>query len=271
MTYYAYFVERGNLTVTYFLPARVPEQIVDAFKENLAKCSWAYQSPEQCITNCIESIKGALQPSDYELSDASKQGIDAHVDNFNKAVEETSLLTLDQMEKLKCDFKRSLGAAIREKWASIVAKSFYPIPLITDENGRIKAAQKWTHQFYVGLEYVFKYSDGDVRMSHAMIQPIIKAVVEELRIYFHDEIQKRDQNMIKRKENHPEAFDATAKNGTADCNNEHDKFMVMNWSKINTNLRKSIWNGYTLKDVNKSILESPISLLLFTKIFQKKE
>jgi hypothetical protein len=275
----SYFVNAGK---DYIWPAQVLAQVADAFHENLLRFSWTSLSQQECVDKCIDSIKQTLQPSDYQLLDAGKQTIDAHIGNFIKAVEGTSRITTDQREALKIAFKSSLVQTIVKKWAEAAAKSFYPIPSITNENERVIAAQKWTHQLYDGIDYLAKCEDQS-GSSLFYLQKIQEVIVQELCTYYHNETQRQSEAVLKRFEKNPVAFAKEMEHSfnKQDPNNEYVKLindtanaLVIHWPELETNcelMKKCIWHGYTLRQAKISMLDSSNSLTLFAETFKKKE
>ncbi len=279
--YLSYVVNTATAATDYIWPAQVPAQTSDAFHENLLRFSWTSLSQQECIDNCIASIKETLQSSDYHLLDAGKKTIDAHIGNFIKAVEGTPSIT-DQREALKIAFKSSLVQTIVKKWAEAAAKSFYRIPSITNENERVTAAQKWTHQLYDGIDYLAKCEDQS-GSSLFYLQKIQGVIVQELRTYYHNETQRRSEAMLKRFEKNPGAFAKEMENSfnKNDPNNEYVKILsdtvkavLMHSRELETNcelMKKCFWNGNTLRQVKFSILDSSHSQSLFTETFEKKQ
>ncbi|HSW86202.1 MAG TPA: hypothetical protein VLG49_01740 [Rhabdochlamydiaceae bacterium] len=213
---------------------------------------------ENYIENLCACIKQALAESDYDLSQTSQKVIESHLKSFNAAMDEPSYLTVTEVKNMKNDFKKSLGQIIKEGWASLMAKSFYPIPRIDDEKLRASASEKWAQQFYAGVDYFTKWEGAPADCESIVLQAF--------RDHSHNVKQQKMEAIIARAQKDPIGFDQlvltahSKKENTSSLSEEEKKFLesegimrqylFKNLSDIDKELdllKQSIWQGFTFE------------------------
>lgn len=171
--------------------------LITAYKEQLNAFAGYSLSQEECIGNCIRSLKDSLISLDCSLSVTSKKTIEIHLENFNQTVDKTSNLLSDHANKLKIAFKLSLYGVIEKKWIESVIKSFYSILMEPSERTQVLAAQKWTHNYFEGLNY-FNPREENALFTEEFIQEMQKKTIDAAHEYLYDEAyQKMDAASVR--------------------------------------------------------------------------
>ncbi|HSW85982.1 MAG TPA: hypothetical protein VLG49_00620 [Rhabdochlamydiaceae bacterium] len=254
-----------------------PKTLGEVYKENLSTFSARSVSLDGCIKNCITSVENVLQPADCDLSEISQKVIEFHLNNFNKAVEETYLY-VNEPDIVNTEFKKSLCEVIEGKWAVTVAKSFYSILSISDEKERVAAVQKWTHQYFVGVDYFNKWKGlFTFIQKRDFVINLEQKTILALHNYSNEVAQEKIKVMLARAEKHPLSFasiweTAMAKekedpNSLSILEKEYVEFrqilkqpiashsMIMNRPDVDKKielLKKCIWDGYIPNVIQKS-------------------
>lgn len=269
-----------------------PEALIEVYKEQLSTFAGMSISRHDCISNCIKSVERILKPADCDLSLSSQKVIESCLEDFNKAVDETSYLTIDETQGVKTAFKSKVMREIVEKmWIVHEVESFYPILLLSNEDEQVAAAQKWTAQYFIGLAY-FNH-----RLTGEFVGEMQGKTSAAARNYLHDEMQKKMAAFGVRMEKDPMSFatllrqiesevtdpstlSIAKKDLTLFSTDEKECIEVienttacvtMDWPDIKEKLellKMCIWNGFTLRDLNTPIPDSAAQRL-FIKIFQK--
>jgi hypothetical protein len=261
MAYITNLFNSGKQYLLQTLHGPAPKEI---FKEILLKLSESTLSPEQCVKTCVESV---LQPADCDLSDASRQVIDSHIQHFCEAVEATRYSVAFESSEIKAGFKRELGRAVGEKWAEGMAESFYTITCITEEKEKAVAAQKWTHLYFQGLDYLNRCeSEFGTTITGEFVAKHAHMTSTALHTYSHQMIKNRMQTMARCLEKDPAEFERRGKAFEVAFENEPGRCVVdkemlqfgkdiagavtMYWPELEEKkkfLTNCIWRGYTIK------------------------
>ncbi len=260
----AFIADLLNSAQSYIWPiqqASVPKEV---FKESLLKLSESTLSPAQCVKTCVESV---LQPADCDLSNVSQQAIDSHIQHFCEAVQATRYLVVSEASELKANFKRDLGRAVGEKWAEAMAESFYSITCISDEKEKAVAAQKWTHRYFQGLDYLRRCEcEFGTTITGEFVAKHAHMTSTALYAYSQHMIQNRMQTTMRHLEKDPAEFERRAKGIEVSVENESGsvvidkevlqfakdlaRAVIMYWPELEENkkfLTNCIWKGYTIK------------------------
>ena len=263
-----------NQAYGWVFPAQ-PQTPKEVFKTSLSKFKDVDISEADCLKNCVEGVLKALKPAECDLSDTSQQLLDSYVSDFVNEVDTPSYLIGYEKGRLKVEFKKRLGEAITEKWAAVMAESFYRIPTISDQQEKIVAAQKWTHQYFIGVKYLTQCQDEGSSVIHGyFVGKLAAATQSAFHTHSHNEIQKRAETMKRQYENDPAGFakrleglnvKVESEEGTQIVDKEIEQLakdcaqsLLMHWPNIDENvafLKKSIWAGYTIVSMKLDILD----------------
>jgi hypothetical protein len=261
-----------NSVKSHVCPIQQPRTRKEVFKESFLKLRDSTLSFEECVKTCVESV---LDPADCDLSDASRQVIDSHIQHFCEALHAIAYIVVSEPFELEASFKRELGRAVREKWAQGMAESFYPITWITEEKEKGVAAQKWTHSYFEGLDYLNRWdSELGTTMSREFVSKHLEITLIALDAYSRQMIQNRIQTRVRQFEKDPAAFERRGIGVEVVVENGHTRFLLdketeqfvndfasgvtMCWPEIeekNKLLRMCIWHGFTIKLLGESILD----------------
>ncbi|MGC1878407.1 MAG: hypothetical protein WA347_04030 [Rhabdochlamydiaceae bacterium] len=261
------------------------------FQEALASFSLEWTDLQECIERCCKCVEeGSITESDCDLSDVSQQVILLQLENFNIAVDETRFLTIKQVESLKSAFKTAFANIVEEKWASVSAKLFYEIPKIENINQRASAAEKWSEQFYSGMDYFYKWDDeffldGDqVADLQKLLLPVYRAYYYEVKqqktevfaaraekdpIGFQSFIQAVDEKQERRRIDNIIPIYSEEEEDVMECARFLTSCATLNFTAIDDEmkaLRKCIWNGYTIREF-KGLMTLQLRHELFVKAF----
>lgn len=275
-----------NYVVSYFWSIQQSPAPKEFFKKNLELFSALSLTEEQCIAACVKAVQNVLQSTNFDLSETSRQTIDAHLNDFESALKATPHLLVSEVGALKAEFGRKLGEVIAENWSKAMAQSFYPIASISDENERALAALKWVDQFYLGLAYLRKCeSELDPGISGHFVDKHALKTELALDCYCHDEIQRRMQRMVRQFEKNPVEFEKRMQGIEVKVENESagvpvvDKeieqlandaaqSLLIHWPEIEKNkalLKKCIWTKFSLQSLP---LTSAQSVELFVAVLK---
>ncbi len=282
-------------------PDAVPSELkapIEVFQESLENFSDRGIDKDECVKRCTQSVGDLFQPADWTLSDPSRTTaiIVPHLDAFNEAVDKIPYL-VSEAEGLKLLFKASLCRVVEEKWAGFMAQSFYPILLLSSGEEKGVAAQKWTYQYFKGVDY-FRELKG-----YPFIEGGFVATLEKMTLtaFYNCSLEKRQQEMqgmlarlkepifaeevraaaakedtdptsLSRPEAEAVAFARTLAHYTSCSFND-------NWPDIDANLKllqRCIWQGFTLQSLKQLILSEGDAILgdgtpehIFANMFRK--
>jgi hypothetical protein len=262
---------------------------LEVFEENLSSFSEMSIDRSKCVENCIQSVIDLLQPEDYNLSDTSQKIIEGYLEGFNQIVDKTSYLMESETLALKADFKSSLCNVAEEKWAVFMAKSFYPISSISNADEQVEAAQKWTHQYFLGVDYFNEWEGSYTFIQAEFVAKLQQKTSLALRAYAQEMNQKKIQAMQAKAERDPVSFEKKMveveakreKDPTSLFSSEKEYIefteilascVTLYWPEIDKKielLQKCIWNGYTFQKFKEPILGSDAPQRLFTDTFKK--
>jgi hypothetical protein len=266
-----------------------PKSAAEVFKENLLAFSAGGITQNGCIENCVKFIESSLELADCDLSEKSKQMLESHLENFDRGVDEISGLRADDAAHLKTAFKHAFCTIAEDKWAAVVAGSFYPILSISDENEKIAAARQWIHRFFAGVDCFSQWRD--LPFAHGtFVTKLDRKTSEAFQAHSHDVLQKKMTVMLARFEKDPQSFGVMLKridvklagNQDPSCLTALEKeyhdcgafvahCFTMSFPDIEKNiglLKKCIWHGFTVRSMRQSILESDMSLILLREVFK---
>jgi hypothetical protein len=261
----------------------------EIFKKHLSAFAAVSVDRRECIENCVQASKNMLQPADCDLSETSKAAIELHLENFNTAVDQTSYLTKDDAEDLKIRFKQSLCEVVVDKWADVVAKSFYPILSISDEQEKVVAAQKWTRQYFEGVDYFNKWIGFFLFVRGEFVATLQQKTSLAFHTYSFEVIQKKMETMHTRAEKDPISFGRMMDEVEAKLEKDPTSLSVLekeyvelakalaccithHWPDIDKKmdlLKKCIWSGYALQKFRTPTPGHDISQRLFADTFKK--
>ncbi len=265
-----------------------PIDLEEVFRENLVNFSAVSIDQEECIANCVKSVEKVLQPEDCDLSEASQKVIESHLENFNTAVDETPYLTDTEIKLLKSAFRKTLCEVVEQKWAALMATSFYPIPSFSFKEEKIAAAQKWAHEFMLGVEYFNKWEGLYTSIHSDFVAQLQRKTVSAFRTYSNEVTINKMKTMQAQMEKDPIAFAKRMEEvevkvdgsptSESIIDSECDEFAQIlaesvtgysgNDEKKVKQLSKCIWHGYTLLQLSgESILDSNMSQHLFAHVF----
>jgi hypothetical protein len=229
-------------------------------------------TPEECIERCIQRLKIILESVTCDLSQSNQREIETHLEQFNSAADRTFHLSDDDV---KISFKTALYEVVTDKWAEAMAHSFYPICSISDEQEKIQAAQKWTHHYFLGVEYLNKCEGLCNFLQGLFVSKCERKTQLALFIHANQVILKRMQQMEKQCESSPAAFYQMTKAVQNKAENDPHSLTLSEkeYLKFQRNLASSvthywpdieqpkqamkscIWSGHAIKNLNDSILD----------------
>lgn len=108
----------------------------EIYTKNLLLLSTTFIDLNQCMSNCVESLKNVLQPEDYNLDETGLKTIDFHLKNFDEVLDGICYFE-GSAHDIKRAFRISFCNVAEEKWGGIKAQSLYPIPSISDEEEKV--------------------------------------------------------------------------------------------------------------------------------------
>jgi hypothetical protein len=249
------------------IPKRSPEEI---FQQTLADFSLNQIDLKECIQRCCQCTREeAFTESDCDLSYTSRELIRLQLENFNLAVDKTNFLTLKQAASLKSAFNGAFSNFVKEKWASVVAKSFYPIPKIENINQRASAAEMWSVQFYSGLDYFCEWDEDPLIAGY--VADFQRLLLQAYKAHHHEVKQWKMEACAARSEKDPTGFQSLLQTidakeemrrmGNVITYSEGEKdameYVAFFASCITSNfnelgdemkaLKKCIWDGFTIR------------------------
>lgn len=259
-----------------FLSAGVIQEVkkqscVEVFKENLSLFANHYLERDECVEYCVNKVNTLLPPGVGELSDASRKTVESYFESFSSAVMKSGLGA--ESKALNETFKIALCDAVEEKWAIFAARSFYD--MIAAKKEQIVSAQKWTDQFFRGLECFNNWENSRDIILSDFINKLKSKTIKALGAHFNEIFEKKwdgkDREFFHKKLDgviavkHEPSLSIWRK--------EYDEWVVDGIHSLElrgtyTNLlTKFIWNGFTLREYKNSILDSTISKKLFEQTF----
>ena len=160
----------------------------EGFKNNLLKYSAMPMSLEECITNCCNCVKEVLSEPDCDLSETHQKEIKFYLANFNKEVDRTFVLDINQSGVLKAAFQDCLGDVFKEKWIAAMAKAFYSISTMDNYYPKIFAMEKWSQQFFVGVDY---FSQWENNIAHRYFVSELMTMLAKGFVTYSDKVKQK--------------------------------------------------------------------------------
>jgi hypothetical protein len=270
-----------------------PKVPLEVFKEKLSWLSalddYSALSPlDDCVNECIASVMEVLKPAHFDLSEASQKEILVFIEQFE--AEAVVLADEDEKREVILGFKTGLATEIEDKWTESMAQSFYPIPKISDENERARAAQTWTNNFFREMQFLnpSELFASNTSVSGRFVNTMANKTMLAFHVHAYDEIQNRMSTMVRLYEKDLAKFNEKIQEVEVKVEDEPGTVIVDKqfepllkdaasalsgyWPEVEEGkdqLKKCIWNGFTLHDFKLSIVDHQASLGLFKSVFKK--
>lgn len=256
----------GNETIA---PIDTPQNPHEVIQKHISSYNNDLGCLSECVAKCAACFEENLMEFDCDLSEASQTTIELYLSDCAPLY-----LDAEARLELKNEFNKALCKVVQEKWASGIAKAFYPISKISKKPAQAVNAEKWVRQFFAGVGYFAKWENNSVHNGHYIAE--FQAMVSQiLTSYCHEIKQQKMQTITRLAQENPTCFQQLLEN--AFLKNEKDPLSLSENEKTAlevvtsaahcltgyfpdvesdaTLLKKCIWHGYSIQGMQ--FLETP--------------
>ena len=283
-----------------------PQTIGDIFEHQLVIISAlcpphgekAFLTSAQPFTqNCVEAIASDLKIFGFPIEQEARDTLDERLNLFDRiangieGLEEAPEGRNCENSLVKLQFRKSCAEFIEKKWINDAAKNFYDILLLSNRNERVQAAQVWTSQFLNDVSYLgnlkYRYfskvlypEEFALLAQKAFADQCNEALKQRMQLIEQNSkwdpqfFERRLETAHKKSQNDPSSLspeDMATLADAADALSHITSFgkrchIVECKSEL---LNACLFNGHTLQQLHRPLVEDAISQMRFTNIFSE--
>ena len=150
------------------------------------------EEKEPYIKDSVTAVTKFLVDFDFNHPEAAQQVLTDHLHIFDDAAD--NALYYADVKWVKSTFRQEYAERITEQWTADAAQQFYRIPLLSDPQERVAAAQKWTEQFAAGTASFTQLAERfSIDPQYFSSDTLSSQTLTGFDTYYHQAIEQRGE------------------------------------------------------------------------------
>ena len=172
--------------------------LTQAFTRSLLKLpqNGSDEEKKACIHSCLEAVAKFPGDSEFTHPEAAQQVLTDHLYMFDNAADDALYYT--EAKWAKSAFRQGYAERIIERRTADAAQQFYHIPLLSDPQERVAAAQKWTEQFAAGTASFTQLAERfSIDPQYFSSDILSSKTLNAFDTYYHQAMQQKGEKIVK--------------------------------------------------------------------------